>query len=84
LYDVHGNVWEWCEDDWHDSYEGAPEEGRAWLRENDNDYQKKVLRGGSWNDYSDFCRSAVRVNLVRDVRSNNNGFRVVCEVGRTR
>jgi formylglycine-generating enzyme required for sulfatase activity len=84
LYDVHGNVWEWCEDDWHDSYEGAPEEGRAWLRENDNDYRRKVLRGGSWYDLSVVCRSAYRFYYERDVRLNLNGFRVVCEVGRTR
>jgi formylglycine-generating enzyme required for sulfatase activity len=84
LYDVHGNVYEWCEDDWHDSYEGAPEEGRAWLRENDNDYQYKVLRGGSWDSNSDNCRSALRDDDVRDDRVYVNGFRVVCEVGRTR
>ena len=38
LYDIHGNVLEWCLDDWHDSYTGAPTNGLAWLNDNDNDY----------------------------------------------
>ena len=83
LYDVHGNVWEWCEDDWHDTYEGAPEDGRAWLNENDNDYQYKVVRGGSWYYNPWYCRSAFRSLNYRDARSISNGFRVMCRSGRT-
>ena len=83
LYDVHGNVWEWCEDDWHDTYEGAPEDGRAWLNENDNDYQYKVLRGGSWSFYPWYCRSAFRGLNLRDARDDIFGFRVMCRSGRT-
>jgi formylglycine-generating enzyme required for sulfatase activity len=47
LYDLHGNVWEWCQDTWHENYKGAPTNGSAWVSENDNDY--RVLRGGSWS-----------------------------------
>ena len=46
LYDVHGNVWEWCQDHWHDSYQGAPSNGSAWLSEDKN--ADRLLRGGSW------------------------------------
>ncbi|MFM6254385.1 MAG: formylglycine-generating enzyme family protein, partial [Dolichospermum sp.] len=57
LHDMHGNVWEWCLDDWHNNYDGAPTDGSAWInRSND----RKVRRGGSWYDFSDFCRSASR------------------------
>ncbi len=88
LYDMHGNVWEWCLDDWHENYEGAPTDGSAWFDENDNLSQKQgnaVLRGGSWFDIPKLCRSASRLNNVRAVRNFiflNVGFRVVCAVGR--
>ncbi len=79
LYDMHGNVSEWCEDDWHDSYEGAPTDGSAWI-ETSKKAQKSlqtVLRGGSWLFYPWFCRSAVRIISNRDARSYSNGFRVL-------
>jgi formylglycine-generating enzyme required for sulfatase activity/tRNA A-37 threonylcarbamoyl transferase component Bud32 len=79
LYDMSGNVWEWCEDNWHDNYIGAPKDGSAWLT-NDNDYQ--ILRGGSWVSYPFFCRSAYRYYYIRSGLSTF-GFRVVCGAGRT-
>ncbi|MEB3217693.1 MAG: formylglycine-generating enzyme family protein [Nostocales cyanobacterium 94392] len=90
LYDMHGNVREWCLDDWHTNYEGAPEDGSAWLNDkNDNLSQKQglaVLRGGSWRLKPGFCRSASRSNnnwTERDCIYNLNGFRVVSVFGRT-
>ncbi len=85
LYDMHGNVWEWCLDDWHDNYEGAPTDGSPWFEQNDHLYQKTgraVLRGGSWNHPPEMCRSAYRKFLVNDAGRNYvyylYGFRVVC------
>ncbi|ELP56163.1 SUMF1/EgtB/PvdO family nonheme iron enzyme [Microcystis ichthyoblabe FBCC-A1114] len=82
LYDMIGNVWEWCEDNWHDNYIGAPKDGSAWLT-NDNDYP--ILRGGCWYNGPDGCRSAYRDFSLyrRDGLSNSYGFRVVCGAGRT-
>jgi formylglycine-generating enzyme required for sulfatase activity len=77
LYDVHGNVWDWCEDDWHDTYEGAPEDGSAWLNGNDNDSQYKMLRGGSFTFSSVNCRSAFRFNYLPSGRISYVGLRVV-------
>ncbi len=82
LYDMHGNVWEWCEDHWHDNYENAPTDGSAWI---DKNSKCKVLRGGSWgiNPYY-YCRSASRIDFFAGVNSNDDfGFRVVCVSGRT-
>ncbi|MBE5227739.1 MAG: SUMF1/EgtB/PvdO family nonheme iron enzyme [Microcystis aeruginosa PMC 728.11] len=82
LYDMIGNVWEWCEDNWHDNYIGAPTDGSAWIK-NGND-NRSLLRGGSWGDYPNNCRSAFRgISLRRDFRNLDDGFRVVCVFGRT-
>lgn len=81
LYDMHGNVCEWCEDNYHNSYDGAPEDGSAWLGENDN--QRRILRGGFWNSFPVDCRSANRYNGVVGGRFGNVGFRVVCSGART-
>ncbi len=80
LYDMHGNVWEWCEDDWHENYQSAQEYGSAWRSESSN---KKVIRGGSWNNIPSYCRSAIRDRYTRDDRDYGIGFRVVCVVPRT-
>ena len=89
LYDMHGNVLEWCLDDWHSNYEGAPVDGSGWMNENDNLSQVEgyaVLRGGSWVDSPILCRSAYRDDnnwsAGRVVISNFIGFRVVCAFGR--
>ena len=80
LYNMHGNVWEWCEDNWHKNYDGAPKDGSAWTSLNHN---TAVLRGGSWVNYPRYCRSACRDGSNRDNLNNDIGFRVVCVVGRT-
>ena len=88
LFDMHGNVWEWCEDHWHSDYEGAPTDGIAWLdlRTNSEKNEKKiahVLRGGSWNVIPRACRSAARGYDVAGTRIDYDGFRVVCSASRT-
>ena len=78
LYDMHGNVWEWCADTWHDSYQGAPNDGSAWTTGGNDTY---VLRGGSWLILPRNCRSANRVRIAPDHDSSSFGFR--CVAGRT-
>ena len=77
LYDMHGNVLEWCEDDWHNGYEGAPVDGSAWV-ESDRENTSRLLRGGSWGSLPVDCRSAVRLSITRDSRVSYFGFRVCC------
>ena len=75
LYDVHGNVQEWVEDCWNDSYDGAPEDGSAWVSE-DCDCYRRVLRGGSWHFRPRNLRSALRIRNSSFTRGNYAGFRV--------
>jgi formylglycine-generating enzyme required for sulfatase activity len=77
LHDMHGNVWEWCEDDYHDSYEGAPIDGSAWV-DSDRTEARRLLRGGSWILIPRGCRSADRDYFTRDVIVIDVGFRVCC------
>jgi formylglycine-generating enzyme required for sulfatase activity/uncharacterized caspase-like protein len=76
LYDMHGNVWEWCLDHWHDTYDGAPTDGRAWLSSDENDSRRP--RGGSWYYAPSHCRSAYRGKSSHDFRDKAFGFRIVC------
>ena len=78
LYDMHGNVWEWCEDWYHDSYNGAPSDGSPWLSGDERRY--RVLRGGSLVSKATNLRSAARYSCIQDQRSNLFGFRVVVVV----
>jgi formylglycine-generating enzyme required for sulfatase activity len=76
LYDMHGNVWEWCADPWHDNYKGAPSDGSAWEIGGDN--LLRVLRGGSWDFNPSYCRSAQRARYAADLRYFNISFRIAC------
>ncbi|UBF27480.1 formylglycine-generating enzyme family protein [Kovacikia minuta CCNUW1] len=76
LYDMHGNVWDWCADHWHESYEGAPIDGSAWVTSRERD--RRVLRGGSWCNDPHLCRSAYRGRNDAVVRYDHFGFRVAC------
>ena len=80
LYDMHGNVWEWCQDDWHDNYINAPNDGSVWTIQNG---LTKVKRGGSWKNDAPGCRSACRSAKEKNKKENHIGFRVVCS-GATR
>jgi formylglycine-generating enzyme required for sulfatase activity len=76
LYDMHGNVWEWCQDGWHDDYHGAPVDGSVWS--DNNNRSRLLLRGGSWFNYPDNCRSADRDRYSPNLDNDIIGFRVVC------
>jgi len=75
LQDMHGNVLEWCLDHWHKSYEGAPQDGSAWLVEEGGN---RLLRGGSWYFFPGYCRSAARHPTPPVLTLDLIGFRVVC------
>ena len=75
LYDMSGNVFEWCEDDWHDDYQGAPADGAAWIDSPRGSC--RVHRGGSWGNGPSYCRVAYRSGGTPAQRSSNLGFRVV-------
>ncbi|NEO47468.1 MAG: formylglycine-generating enzyme family protein [Moorea sp. SIO4A3] len=88
LYDMHGNVLEWCIDHWHSNYKGAPTDGSAWEDEykNNNENNNRVLRGGSWFNFPLFCRSGYRYKYYPDLKQSGNAFgmRVVCRCAWTR
>ena len=79
LCDMHGNVWEWCQDQYHNSYDEAPTDGTAWIDNNENDNRSRILRGGSWINHPGYCRAAYRnLNFPRN-RYSSNGLRLSCQ-----
>jgi formylglycine-generating enzyme required for sulfatase activity len=78
LYQMHGNVREWCEDVWHGNYNGIPQDGTAWTT--DGEQSIRLLRGGSWLDYAIICRSADRFRWGAGDGYIYIGFRVVASV----
>ena len=79
LYDMHGNVWEWCQDIWHENYYGAPSDGSAWI--DDSKSNLRLLRGGSWFHSPANCRSASRFAYAR--KTHTYSFRVACDLKQT-
>ncbi|MEW6233940.1 MAG: SUMF1/EgtB/PvdO family nonheme iron enzyme [Candidatus Omnitrophota bacterium] len=79
LFDMSGNVYEWCEDDWHDYYTGAPQNGSAWV--DSPRAANRVYRGGYYGAIAQYCRSAYRYPRTPDFLGNYVGFRLVMPVG---
>ena len=75
LYDVHGYLWEWCADRWHDDYAGAPADGSAW--NSGGDAKRGVLRGGSWKDDAEKLASSVRRPADKQFKDDAVGLRCV-------
>jgi formylglycine-generating enzyme required for sulfatase activity len=73
---MSGNVSEWVQDCFQESYDKAPDNGSAWQEHNNGDCPHRVLRGGSWNDGPQFLRAASRSRLYGDIRLGYYGFRV--------
>ena len=74
LHNMHGNVWEWVQDYFHDNYSGAPTDGSAW--ESGGDQKSRVPRGGSWINSPALLRSAIRYGSTPEYRGSGNGFRL--------
>lgn len=74
IYDMSGNVWEWCEDNWHDNYKNAPTDGSAWLH---NEDYSRVIRGGSWQYYKMSCSTTYRDKVHQTKSGLSIGFRIV-------
>lgn len=74
LHDMHGNVWVWVQDIWHNDYTGAPDDARAWMT--GGDATRQMLRGGSWRGGPQVMRSAYRNGNNRSLRYNDAGFRL--------
>jgi formylglycine-generating enzyme required for sulfatase activity len=78
LHDMHGNVWEWCADHWHDSYNFAPDNHLPWSIPGAPEDHPRLLRGGSWCSHPRYCRSACRFHLQPGYVDDDVGLRVVC------
>ena len=76
LYGMHGNVWEWVADCYHEDYEGAPTDGSAWTSGCASS-DSAVVRGGSWNFFPRVLRAAFRFGVTPSLRGNVDGFRLV-------
>ena len=77
LFDMHGNIWEWCADDYASNYAKTPVDGSAYQVKNE---KGMVLRGGSWSGIASNCRASSRINLVPNSKNYFCGFRVVMEI----
>jgi formylglycine-generating enzyme required for sulfatase activity len=75
LFDIHGYLWEWCSDAWHDSYAGAPADGSAWTA--GGDPGRRVLRGGSWQDPAEKLTSSFRRAAATTLQDDGVGLRCV-------
>lgn len=79
LYDVHGYLWEWCADPWHEDYAGAPTSAQVW--DQGGDAKRRVLRGGSWKDNAESLTSATRRGEASDFKDDAVGLRCVLDMG---
>ncbi len=75
IYDMSGNAWEWCGDDWHNDYKGAPVDGSVWV-DSPKRGSYRVIRGGSWYNYAQYCRAACRSYGGPVTRTSDVGFRL--------
>jgi formylglycine-generating enzyme required for sulfatase activity len=80
LHDTSGNVWEWVQDCWHETYDVAPEDASPWLESGGGDCGRRVLRGGSWFYRPGYVRSANRNRFAPDVRDDDVGFRLAQDI----